>query len=199
MVKSDFVSPNAPAPGLHPAIAPPDPFEGSGKEVGQIKAPIVSVNPSSKNLEPDTPIKKEFVIVDNAIDSMFDEPLKLEYPFDELKQGQGLFIEVEENQTTDKLMEKMYKTVFNLNTKYAEVEHDENGDEILDVLTVRTRKRNSDGTLQLNNGEVITGANSVQKPKLASYRHFVIKPIVKEDEIGNKTASNDGVIIIRTI
>ena len=35
--------------GLHPAVGDSKPFEGSGKDVGLVKPPIVSVNPVSSN------------------------------------------------------------------------------------------------------------------------------------------------------
>ena len=181
--------------GLHPAVEKHDPKEeGHGKETGLIKAPTVSVNPSSGNeVEED---HKEPKIFDNVLWSE-DENQKAGFPFAKLKPGQGFFVPATKWESTDFLVEKFNKQINEERTKYAEVEKDENGDEILEVVTIKTRKRNDDGTLQLEGGKVITGANQSHRPKYIYSRNFMVKPIVKDDEIGHSKADHDGVLVVR--
>lgn len=67
-------------------------FEGSGKDMGLIKPPIVSMHPTSQKQEYQKP--KEFKIIDDAnfklnhhlpINSHYD----FAYPFNDLEAGQG--------------------------------------------------------------------------------------------------------------
>lgn len=175
------------------------PFKGSGKSAHLVDPPIVSMSPISKS---DNEGGKPKIISDAADIFLSDEEIgKQQYPFHDLEVGQGFFIPTGENKTTDNLMEKMYTAVFNARTQYAQVARDEHGDEILEQLTIKTRKRNDDGTIQLDGGDVpIPGANFVHKPKLIHYRDFIVKPVAKDDPIGkNDKAEADGVLVIRVL
>jgi hypothetical protein len=176
------------------------PFAGSGKNAGLVDPPIVSMSPVSKSDNEGG--KPKIVNYDDDIILLSDEEIgKQPYPFHDLEVGQGFFVPTGENLTTDSLMERMYKAVFNARTQYAQVARDEHGDEILEQLTVKTRKRNEDGTIQLDGGDMpIPGANFVHKPKLIHYRDFVLKPVVKDDPIGKSgKAEADGVLVIRVL
>ncbi len=178
---------------LHPAVEKHDPKEeGHGKETGLIKAPVVSVNPSSGDTVKED--KKEPRIFDNAL---WTEEEKEDWPFAKLKAGQGFFVPATEHESTDYLVEKFNKQINEERIKYAEVEKDENGDEILEVVTIKTRKRNEDGTIQLEGGKPITGANQSHRFKYIYARNFMVKPIVKGDNMGHNEAEHDGVLVVR--
>lgn len=182
--------------GLHPAMNPVDNKEqGHGKETGLIHAPIVSVNPSSGHEVKED--KKEYKVFDNIFDH--DDNKDEEFPFNKLKAGQGFFVPATEAMSTDALVEKFNKQINDERLRYAEVERDENGDEILEVVTIKTRKRNEDGTLQLEGGKVITGANQSHRPKYIYARNYMVRSVVKDDEIGHSKADNDGVLVVRVI
>lgn len=186
---------NTPKKGdLHPVVEKHDPKEeGHGKETGLIKAPVVSVNPSSGDTVKED--KKEPRIFDNVLFKEDEE--KEDFPFAKLKAGQGFFVPATEHESTDFLVEKFNKQINEERIKYAEVEKDENGDEILEVVTIKTRKRNDDGTLQLEGGKVITGANQSHRFKYIYARNFMCKPVMKDDDIGHSKAEHDGVLVVR--
>lgn len=182
---------------LHPMVAEAEPFRDSGKDVHQVNPPIVSVAASSgeKSSKSDN-----HVFVDNALDHLFDDKLYPEGPFDNLKVGQGVFIPNEENQTTDKALAKTHKIILKLREQYSEIETNEDGDEILDQVIVSIRKRNDDGTIQLENDKPVVGANAQNMPRRIYYRNFIAKAVVKNDELSkNQKASGDGVFVIRVL
>jgi hypothetical protein len=175
------------------------PFEGSGKSAHLVNPPIVSMSPVSKS---DNEGGKPKIINDAADILLSDEEIgKQQYPFHDLEVGQGFFVPTGENMTTDNMMEKLYTAVFNARSQYAQVARDEHGDEILEQLTIKTRKRNDDGTIQLDGADVpIPGANFVHKPKLIHYRDFIVKPVAKNDPTGKSgKAEADGVLVIRVL
>lgn len=198
----------------HPAITSDDkPFKDSGKETSKVNAPIVSIAPASADsadagnqLEHDDwtqqPKQERYkhLIIDNAADAAFSVENKSGYPFEDLKAGQGLFIATRPGNTTDKLMAKLNKTIYHLRQRYSEPELSENGDTILNQVTVEIKKRNEDGTIQLDNGNIVKGANFEQKELRTPWRNYVVKPVVKDQNIGNETkAPHDGVIVIRVL
>lgn len=121
-----------------------------------------------------------------------------EYPFDELKLEQGFFIPTQPNSTTDVLLAHMQERIERIKKRYGSIETDEHGDDVWESVLIRNKKRNDDGTVQLQHGKPITGANQTNRPKYIYTRNFVVKPVVKGQELGDKVkADADGVMVIR--
>lgn len=184
----------------HAAIKPVDQQQG-GKEMGLRHAPIVSIHPTS---EPQGDQGKigEHHIIDNAnfkLNHYLPEigHTEFNYPFEDLVIGQGLFVPVEENSTTDALMAKLYKQVDQYRKQASEIERDEMGDDVMEDVAINQKKRNDDGTVQLDDDVPRLGIKSGFRPKLIG-PNFVVKAVVKGDEIGeNQKADSDGALVIR--
>lgn len=185
----------------------PKPFEGSGKDVYKPHvAPIQSLNPTSEeqgNKANAPQDESKFITVAKANSKIThaDKPAGVvSYPFSDLEIGGGLYIPVEQNSTTDKLMEKLYRETANARAAFAEVERDEKGDEIWDVVIVKTRLKNDDGTFQMGAyGKPLEGANQTSIPRLSYNAHYAVKAVVKDDDIGEgQKAPHDGALVIRT-
>jgi len=133
--------------------------------------------------------------------SDYTKSVTSKYPIDDLEVGQGLYIPVEQNSTTEKLMEKVYKDVANARLAFAEVERDENGDEIWDVVIVKTRLRNADGTFQMGAyGKPLESASQTSKPRLVYARHYAVKAVLKDDDVGEGTkVPADGALVVRQV
>lgn len=185
---------------LHPAVADSKPYAGSGKDVGLVNPPIVSVNPSSGETS-DTSKPKHKVIKGADEFLCLDPNINYDFPFADLKLDEGMLIPNDAGMTTDKHMEKMYPVIYRLRQQYSEVARNEEGDEIWEQITIKVRKKNDDGTLQLEgDGKPIEGANFVHLPKLIPLRDFTVKAVVKGDKIGGSVkAPSDGVVVIRVI
>lgn len=189
----------------HGLIADHDAFKGSGRDVSAPKAPLVSVNPTSQpqGFQAGLGEKSDRIIVDNPnwnIDHSEHPKADADYPFLDLKSNQGMFIPVEKNGTTDALMEKVYKAVAVSRAKYSEVNRNVNGDEIHNMVIVKTRKRNADGSLELRgDGSIIEGANQEHHPQYSYAANFLVKAVVKDDDLGGgQKAPSDGAFVIRT-
>lgn len=156
------------------------------------KAPIKSV------AEKPVKIEKAKVSIINDADTVKND---LYYPFYDMSQGQGFFIPNELNQTTLQTFNKVRSHVKQANELWSEIEHDEFGDEVWETVVIKSRKRNADGTLQLDSsGNAIITADSVTRPKLLRSRRYNIYQIAKDtDLIAGKPAENDGVLIVRVI
>lgn len=184
--------------GFHPAVGGGgNPNEGHGKNVGLVKAPIVSMNATSGL----SGKKKTDYQIFNKIDiddSKDDAPN--EFPFDDLNAaGDGFFVPATDAESTDSIVEKMHRAVDGMRKRYAEVERTADGDRILDMVCIEERKKNDDGTIQLEaDGKPIVGANFQQHPKLIYSRNYVVRAVAKDDEYseGNKVPG-DGVLVIR--
>lgn len=190
----------------------PKPFEGSGKDVYKPHvAPIQSLNPTSEpqgaNNKANAPSqnKDDFITVgkaNTALDaSDHTRGGSVNYPFSDLEVGAGLYIPVEQNSTTDKLMEKLYREVANARMQFAEVERDEKGDEIWDVVIVKTRLKNDDGTFQMGAyGKALEGANQTSIPRLVYARHYAVKAVIKDADLGDgQKAPHDGAFVVRSV
>lgn len=120
------------------------------------------------------------------------------YPYSDLDVGEAFFVPVEPNHTTHELLIKMHKDVEQTKQRYGEIEVTEDGDEIWEVLTVRTRERNADGTIKLVDNKPILGADYLQRPKYIYTRNFIVKEVKKDQDYskGNKFDA-DGVLVIR--
>jgi hypothetical protein len=208
-----------PNPGTKPNAAPPasphanpdaiqhaqigtvDKQEG-GKEMGLVHAPVVSLNPTSEPQGDADAEIGEHTIIDNVSMLKFGtidetQKQKFNYPFQDMKPGQGMFIPVEKGGTTDKLMSKLYKQVDQFRKQNSEVERDEEGDDIMVDEAINKKKRNEDGTVQLDGGVPRLGIKSGFVPKLIGPK-FAVRAVVKDDELAEgQKAESDGALIIR--
>lgn len=194
----------------HQALADPKPASGSGKSAYQANPGLESVHPTSEKQGDNATqwgdakdkgfqkVSKPNLSLDHSEHTKGANP---KYPFNDLELGEGLYIPVEQNSTTDKLMEKLYKDVANARIAFAEVERDENGDEIWDVVIVKTRKKNDDGSFQMGAyGKPLEGANQTSKPRLVFSRHFAVKAVIKDDDLGEGAkAPHDGALVVRQV
>lgn len=194
--KSPHDNPNA----VNHAQIGSDTKQEGGKDMGLVKPPIVSLHPTSqKQGEADAKIGKH-KIIDNANFKLGVDTsghVDFNYPFSSLVVSQGMFIPVEENSTTDKLMLKLYKQVDQYRKQASEVERDEDGDDVMEDVAINKKKRNDDGTVQLDGDTPRLGIKSGFRPKLIGPT-FAVKAVVKGDELAkNNKADSDGALIIR--
>jgi len=174
-----------------------------GKEMGLVHAPVTSMHPTSQlQGEADAEVG-EHRIVDNAslnLNHFIPENghVKFKYPFEDLELKQGMFIPVEEGSTTDALMSQLYKQVDQYRKQNSEIERDENGDDVMEDVCINVKKRNEDGTVQLDGGVPRMTIKSGFRPKLVG-PNFVVKAVVKGDKISDDEdeAEGDGALVIR--
>jgi hypothetical protein len=185
----------------HAQLKPVDRQEG-GKEMGLVHAPVTSMHPtSSSQTNEDEP---EFRMIDNAnfkVNHFIHESghVDFKYPFEDMEPGQGMFIPVGKNKTTDGLMSEMYKAVDQYRKQNSEIERDENGDDVMEDVAINVKKRNEDGTVQLDGGVPRLDIKSGFRPKLIG-PNFTVKAIVKGDKLGeddSEEADTDGVLVVR--
>jgi hypothetical protein len=190
--------------GMHPQVVDKELLKNSGKDVHQVDPPIVSVAPASgpqgaqsSNLTDN----KDLTQVSKPNRDLFldKNAPKSQYQFTDLELDEGVFIPVEKNSTTDKLLSDVHKAIYQAKMQGAVIELDEKGDEIWENVTVMTKKRNDDGTIQLeSSGKPITGANFTHIPKYLYPMNFIARAVTTEDEISEgQNAPSDGVLIIR--
>jgi hypothetical protein len=186
----------------HAQIGSVDRKEG-GKDMGLVNAPTVSMHPTSEPQgDSDEVDYSEHRIIDNAnlqLNHYLPElgHVEFKYPFQDLEFNQGMFIPVEENSSTDALMAKIYKQVDQYRKQNSEIERDENGDDVMEDVCINVKKRNEDGTVQLDGDKPRLEVKSGFRPKLVG-PNFIVKAVVKGDKIGeNEEADSDGALIIR--
>lgn len=204
--------PNAVAPA--PPHANPDAVEHAmigetgkkqgGKEEGLVNPPTVSLNPTSQpqgDADADAEVG-EHTIVDNVNMGIFSnvaesQQKKFDYPFSDLKHGQGMFIPVEKGKTTDDLMAKLYKMADQFRKQNSDVERDEDGDDVMEDVAINKKQRNDDGTVKLDGGVPRLGIKSGFRPKLIGPQ-LIVRAVVKGDKLsdGNE-AEGDGALVIR--
>jgi len=180
-------------------LKPADSNNEGGKEMGLAHAPITSLHPTSEDYttKADAPKLKMISNPNVQLNHYLPEAghVEFEYPFEDLGIGDGFFIEAET--TTDALMSKLYKQVDQYRKQNSEIERDENGDDIMQDIAINQKKRNEDGTIQLDGGVPRLGIKSGFVPKLIG-PNFVVKAVVKGDKIGtNGEAGADGALVIR--
>ncbi len=197
--KSPHDNPNAVD---HAVLHPNEDRREGGKDMGLVKPPIVSMHPTSaKQGEADAKIG-DHTIIDKAnfkLNHYLPEAghYQFAYPFEDLVPGQGMFIPVEENKTTDNLMNKLYHQIDQYRKQASEVERDENGDDVMEDVAINQKKRNEDGTVQLDGSVPRLGIKSGFRPKLIGPT-FVVKAVVKGDTLAeNNEADGDGALVIR--
>lgn len=165
-----------------------------GKDMGLVKAPIVSMHPTSASQSSEA----NFKIIDNAKVKLSNQSdVEFKYPFEDLNVKQGLFVPVEKGSTTDALMSKLFKQVDQFRKQNSEVERDENGDDVMEDVAINVKKRNDDGTIQLDGDKPRLDIKSGFRPKLIGPM-LAVKAVVKGDKISeNDTADSDGALVIR--
>lgn len=98
------------------------------------------------------------------------------------------------------LKEPSSKQVDQYRKQNSEVERDENGDDIMIDLAINQKKRNEDGTVQLDGGVPRLGIKSGFTPKLIG-PNFVVKTVIKGDKLAvgddGQEADKDGALVIR--
>lgn len=188
----------------HQVIHSADSKKEGGKDIGLVNAPIQSINPTSAGQSSDAaPKKKDYKIIDNAnqhLNLINRAPDDFKYQFDELDIGQGIFVPVEQNQTTDQLMADVHDQINYYREQNSECEKDKNGDDVWESVVIQTKKY-KDGVVQLDGlGKPIVGANQTNRPKLIYAANFIARAVVNGDEIGeDEKADSDGVLIVRVL
>jgi len=188
----------------HAMIKGAGPAEAEGgRDESQVAAPTVSLHPTSQPQGDAAAKIGEHRIFDKASlrlhsTTVPDEAwLDLNYPFEDMKPGQGMFIPVEVGSTTDKLMAKVHKQVNQYRKQNSEQECDENGDTVMEDVAINVKQRNDDGTVKLDGDVPRLGIKSGFRPKLLG-PSFAVKAVVKGDEIGEgEEADADGALVIR--
>lgn len=188
----------------HKALDQGDKFKNSGKDIGLVNAPVVSLNPTSGDqAEPSN--EKDYQIFDNPNRylNFKSEQQKFKYPFDKMDVDQGIFIPVEKGDTTDNLVARLHKDIDAFRKQTSEVEKDENGDDVRESVVIETKKRKDD-VIQLDGaGKPIVGANQTNRYKLIYSANFIVRPVVKGDALelgeGSPEAESDGALLIRVM
>lgn len=191
---------------LHPQYAQSDKLKSSGVEVGSVNQEVKSINPISlEQAEGNINNKDKYKIIDKANRFVGIERTGFKdakYPFADLKLGQGIFIPVQPNSTTDSLMDDVHEQIEIFRRQAADIEKDEKGDDISESIIVHTRKRTPEGHIQLDDlGKPITGANQTIRPKYIYTANFVARAVIKGNELveNGQKADNDGVLLVRVL
>lgn len=188
----------------HAQLASADRKEG-GKQMGLVHAPVTSMHPTSAQQGNEDAQPKNFRIVDKAnvkLSHYIHEQGHHEfaYPFSDLEVSQGLFIPVGKNDSTDNLMNVIHKQVDQYRKQNSEIERDENGDDCMEDVAINVKKRNEDGTVQLDGDTPRMTIRAGFRPKLIG-PSFAVKAVVKGDKItagdDGEEADSDGVLVIR--
>lgn len=188
----------------HQALQNQDQLKESGKDIGLVNAPTVSINPTSgTQLSDNGPDADDIEIIDelNRFLNLDDKKQQdFKYPFDKTEIGQGFFVPVEKGNTTDALMGTLHRDINMFREATSECEKDINGDDVWESVVIQTKKR-KDNVIQLDGaGKPIVGANQTNRPKLIYSANFIARPVVKDDEISEgQKAESDGVLVIRVV
>lgn len=120
------------------------------------------------------------------------------YPFEGLAVGQGFFVPLEHPNTMDILSYNIHRQVSQFKLQNSQAELNEDGDDVLENVTIRSRIRNKDGSFALDgSGNPKLSASSVSRPKLIG-PSFIVKHVLKDDLVAENTKSEaDGVLVIR--
>ena len=182
-------------------VADKDEFKDSGRKVGLVDAPIVSVGKESGTRSEAADDYEAPEIFDNANYYLNFKGVQNDhfYPFADMKPGQGFFVPTRKGKTTDHLVMTLHKAVDAFIEQTSTTEKDKNGDDIWETITTIPKKRNTDGTIQLDGaGNPIVGANHTHRPKRLHASTFMVLPVIAGDEIAEgRTSDTDGALVIR--
>lgn len=176
--------------------------QAGGRDESQVAAPTVSLYPSSQPQgEADAEIGEHRIIDKVNMQLYGSVPVasyqKINYPFEDMEFGQGMFIPVEKHSTIDKLMAKIHKQVDQYRKQNSEVERDEDGDDVMEDVAINKKQRNEDGTVKLDGDVPRLGIKSGFRPKLIG-PNFAVKSVVKGDKLSDgEEAEADGALVIR--
>ncbi len=177
----------------HAQVLSNEALKNSGKDDNQPHPGLKSVAPATGKKADNQEIK---MLSDVSL--LFEDDGDEDYPYEKLKIEQAFFVPVKPNQTTDEVLAKILKSIEAAKKRYGEPEVNEDGDRILEVLTIETRKRNEDGSVRLNGDKPILGADFHQRPKYIYSRNFIAKAVIKDQELSEGVkAEGDGVVVIR--
>ena len=186
----------------HQQIKPVDEPGVGGRDESQVKAPTVSLHPTSEpqgdNSEENDEVEYEIIDLPFVRITADEKSTvqNLKYPLEELEIDQGMYIPVG-NSTTDKLMSEMHKMVDQYRKQNSEVEKDEDGDDVMEDVAINKKQRNDDGTVKLDGDTPRLGIKSGFRPKLIG-PNFTVKAVVKGDQIADDfEAPHDGVLVVR--
>ncbi len=162
---------------------------------------IVEDEWKSHEVEMEKPKKPALKPKVELINNIYDlEDVEFDYPFSEMELNQGFFIPNAPNQTTLDNAKALAIQIGIANKLFSVIELDENGDEVWEDVYIRTTKRNSDGSVQLDGGGwPIIGHDPIARPNIIYNRRFAARQLVKGDTFGNMTADVDGVLIVRVV
>ncbi len=186
----------------HPKVLDKDLLRNSGKEVGLVDPNIVSVAPATnKKVNDDWKGDKskgpQYKVIDD-VSLLIGDDGQEDYSYEKLKIEQAFFVPTKPNNTTDNLLADIHQSINRAKQRYGEIEVDENGDEVWESVLIMFKKRNDDGTIQLEDGKPIVGANQTNRPKYIYTRNFVVKPVIAGQKLADGVeAEGDGVIVIR--
>jgi len=186
---------------MHPQLGnEQDVRKESGKDIGLVNAPIQSIHPTSAAKADSKP--QEYDVFDDANRYLNHDKQVYDfaYPFKDMDVGQGFFVPVEANMTTDQLIANLHRDIFTFVQQTSECEKDEKGDDVWESIVIQTKKRTDDGVIQLDGlGKPIVGANQTNRPKLIHSANFMVRAVVKDDELieGGRKADSDGALVIR--
>lgn len=139
--------------------------------------------------------RDKYQIVENARYETVENDYK--YPFD-ISIGQGFFVPLGDGDTLDKLVVAMSKQVNQYRIQNSQIETNDEGDNVLETITIDAKQRNPDGSFKLD-GEGVPKVSiaTVMRPKLIGPM-FMIKAVHKDDNMGDEvSAESDGVLVIR--
>lgn len=191
--------PNGPK-GPHPVVGNEAYNADSGKDIGLFHAPITSINPTTNSTLDSEKGVDNIVKVSKPNRYVNQAEQTFAYPFEETAFGEGFFVPLEAGQTTDSLMAKLDKQIYQFQQMTGECEKDVNGDDVWESVVIQTKKRR-DNVIELDSfGKPIVGANQTNRPKLIHSANFITRPVIKGDDLGEGTnAETDGVLVIRVL
>lgn len=180
----------------HATVLSNEALKHSGKDDNLLHPGIKSVAPSTGK-KVDWSEDQEYKIL-NDVSALIGDDKDEKYPYEKLKLEQAFFVPVRPNETTDQVLAEVLKSIEKTKQIYGEIEVNDEGDKIMEHITIETRKRNDDGTVRMNGDKPIVGANFTQRYKYNYTRNFIAKPVYAGQKLAEGVeAEGDGVVVIR--